>query len=67
MEIGVKIVWKNIDWMNGSWDTYLVSPADFQLDNEAKRTQHKQSKFDNHQDYALRNILGSTNFWTFEI
>ena len=28
-QIGVEIVWDNVDRMNGSWDTYLASPADF--------------------------------------
>ena len=26
---GVEIVWDNVDWMNGSWDAYLASSADF--------------------------------------
>ena len=29
MQIGVVIVWDNFHWMNGSWDAYLASPADF--------------------------------------
>ena len=32
IQIGVEIVWDNVDWMqNGSWDTCLVSPADLFL------------------------------------
>ena len=31
IRIGVEIVWHNVDcwneWMDGSWDTYLASPA----------------------------------------
>ena len=29
MQTGVEIVWDNVHWMNGSWDVYLASPADF--------------------------------------
>ena len=31
IRIGVENVWENVDlpWMNGSWDAYLASPADF--------------------------------------
>ena len=29
LQIGVEIVWDNVDSMNGSWDTYLASPEDF--------------------------------------
>ena len=28
-QIGVEIVWDNVDSMDGSWDAYLASPADF--------------------------------------
>lgn len=29
IQIGVVIVWDNVDCMNRSWDTYMESPADF--------------------------------------
>ena len=29
IQIGVEIVRDNVYWMNGSWDAYLASPADF--------------------------------------
>ena len=29
IQIGVVTVWDNVDSMNGSWDAYLASPADF--------------------------------------
>ena len=29
IQIGVKIAWDNADLMNGSWDMYLASLADF--------------------------------------
>ena len=29
IQIGVEIVWDNIDWMNWAWDAYLALPADF--------------------------------------
>ena len=29
IQIGVEFVWDNVDWMNGSWNAYLASSADF--------------------------------------
>ena len=29
IQIGVQIIWDTVDWMNGSWDAYLASPANF--------------------------------------
>ena len=29
IQIGVEIVWDNIELMDGSWNAYLASPADF--------------------------------------
>ena len=33
IQIGVEIVWGN-QRMNGSWDAYLASPADFQEEDD---------------------------------